>query len=254
MSRFQAASSSPSGAGESADEPLPPEQEAIVICQMMDGPLVAGEFWCVIECEWWRAWKAYVGYDVIREQLKGGGGAPLAGAMADLSLSEAEGGSGGKVGNAAPSSPSESRSSTRKGGLRSPSSGIRPYRINNRPLLGETNHELAKNITQNQHYILVPRCAWDKLVGWYGGGPELARKVVAQGEARTLIVELHPARFRVVRADVDGNPIQIEESDLADPSSGTTSAFTSTKIPPRPRSRRPPVPPSRCSSTRRGSG
>ena len=88
------------------------------------------------------------------------------------------------------------------------------------PLLGETNHELAKNITQNQHYILVPAQAWEKLVAWYGGGPSLPRKVVAQGENRTLIVELYPARFRVVRADADGNPIQIEESDLADPSSG----------------------------------
>ena len=229
MSRFQAASLSPSGAG--TEERVTPEEEASTIAGLMEHPLVKGEFWYVISCEWWRDWSSYVGFDSIREQLKSirkeGGAGAVHEAMANLSLSATSpaaspqrGASGKKVEDGEESQGDALASSSTTSKLQSPSSGIRPYRIDNRPLIGETNRDLDKRISQNEHFLLLPKDAWEKLVGWYGGGPAIPRKVVSQGENQSLIVELYPCKFLVVRADVDGNPIQIEQSDLADPSSG----------------------------------
>ena len=185
-----------------------PEEECAAVRKIMDqaesAPLVAGDTWYCVSMDWWNQWKNYVSYDTVDDDV-------VKNAMGALSLTDPAG---------SKEQESTSSSSSLSPAMRSPSYTGWPGRIKNQTLIGESPHELVKNITLNTDYLLVPEEVWTMLHANYGGGPELARNVVAKGESRQLTIELYPSKFQVVRADVDGNPISYDENDASDESGG----------------------------------
>ena len=183
------------------DGPVSAVEEAATVRRLMNQDLSVNDMWYCVAMDWWSQWKEYVGYD----------SGEICGQMSALSLAAAapETGAGG-VGSKE-SSPA----------MRSPSYTGQPGRIKNEQLIGDSANEMVKNITLDTHYVIVPEPVWKQIHAYYGGGPELGRKVVALGTSRQLKVELYPSKFQVIRADTDGNPIQnIDENDFSNENSG----------------------------------
>ncbi|KAL6062848.1 Ubiquitin carboxyl-terminal hydrolase 15, partial [Balamuthia mandrillaris] len=56
------------------------------------------------------------------------------------------------------------------------------------------------------HYTLLPKPAWKLLRQWYGGGPELERQVIAEGQGGTVKrVEVYPLNLRAKNTTKDGH-------------------------------------------------
>eukprot|EP00455_Lapot_gusevi_P009468 TRINITY_DN1423_c0_g1_i5.p1 TRINITY_DN1423_c0_g1~~TRINITY_DN1423_c0_g1_i5.p1 ORF type:complete len:919 (+),score=331.64 TRINITY_DN1423_c0_g1_i5:79-2835(+) len=84
----------------------------------------------------------------------------------------------------------------------------RPGPIDNESLQGEKALELKADLTENLDYVLLSQEQWEKLVGWYGGGPDFPRKVIAIGLQRMCQIEMYPVILQVVRADAEsGEPL-----------------------------------------------
>lgn len=70
--------------------------------------------------------------------------------------------------------------------------GDRPPQIDNTDIEGEYSGELQKNIMKNHDYITIPKEAWKRLFGWYGGGPAFKRKRIVDVQKNCNIIELYP--------------------------------------------------------------
>eukprot|EP00771_Trimastix_marina_P000793 gnl/Trimastix_PCT/1822.p1 GENE.gnl/Trimastix_PCT/1822~~gnl/Trimastix_PCT/1822.p1 ORF type:complete len:984 (+),score=295.40 gnl/Trimastix_PCT/1822:210-2954(+) len=55
-------------------------------------------------------------------------------------------------------------------------------------------------------YQLIPGPCWKKLHQWYGGGPEIARKIIKVGTFGDLQVEIFPLKLKLIRTLDDGRP------------------------------------------------
>ncbi len=89
-----------------------------------------------------------------------------------------------------------------------PSKGPQPSTIDNSSLLDPAfPADLAvirKDARENEDYELLPQKAAQLLQSWYGGGPELPRRVEHVGvRKKNTRVDLHPLRFRLIVCDPD---------------------------------------------------
>lgn len=62
-----------------------------------------------------------------------------------------------------------------------------------------TNGELPARAMEGVDFALVPRGVWERLQGWYGGGPPVERRVVTDGKGSRAVlrVEVHPYQLDV---------------------------------------------------------
>ncbi|KAG8090764.1 hypothetical protein GUJ93_ZPchr0011g27883 [Zizania palustris] len=82
----------------------------------------------------------------------------------------------------------------------------RPGAIDNTDLIDETASEVSNmeielhdTLVEGRDYILLPQHVWEKLHGWYGGGPTLPRKAINTGLSQTdLAIEVYPLRLQLI--------------------------------------------------------
>ncbi|KAG4171926.1 hypothetical protein ERO13_A12G241400v2 [Gossypium hirsutum] len=59
--------------------------------------------------------------------------------------------------------------------------------------------QLRRMLMEGQDYVLVPQGVWEKLHGWYKGGPELPRKMILQGVYhKKFDVEVYPLCLKLI--------------------------------------------------------
>ncbi|KAH7683092.1 ubiquitin carboxyl-terminal hydrolase 4/11/15 protein [Dioscorea alata] len=88
----------------------------------------------------------------------------------------------------------------------SASSPRRPPPIDNSELIydaasevSNVEMELHDTLVEGRDYILLPEEVWEKLYGWYGGGPMLPRKAISSGLSQTdLAIEVYPLRLQLL--------------------------------------------------------
>ena len=152
------------------------ELEAIIEAKnpmYSDDKIREGEEWFILSRPWWRKWEAYA----RSEQKK-----------SKQSLnSYIENSSNNDISN----------------GLNNFVSIDRPGKIDQSNILsGVTKISLCSTIYYNQDYVIVNKKVWKLLVSWYGGGPEIKRTVVKDGDRVEL--ELHPVTLRISMKSVEG--------------------------------------------------
>jgi ubiquitin C-terminal hydrolase len=137
-------------------------QQRKLIKELVEKPLQTEQVWCLIEAKWFESWKHYVDYE------------KSAVTASDAAVVEEN------------------------------PVGDHPGQIDNTPLLDERNNNNSNNTQQQDpflnkirmdvsdriHFELIPQEAYKLLQQWYGGGPEIARRVISHN--RNVIVELHP--------------------------------------------------------------
>ncbi|KAM0861203.1 hypothetical protein ACQ4PT_046041 [Festuca glaucescens] len=82
----------------------------------------------------------------------------------------------------------------------------RPGAIDNLDLLDDLASEVSSmdielhdTLVEGRDYILLPQQVWEKLHGWYGGGPTLPRKAINTGLSQTdLAIEVYPLRLQLI--------------------------------------------------------
>lgn len=84
--------------------------------------------------------------------------------------------------------------------------GDKPSIIDNTDIEGENRGQLKQNIQPNRDFIFLPKAAWDLFIEWYGGGPEIPRKVIIGKDSKPSI-ELHPPLISFMLCGNDGKLI-----------------------------------------------
>ncbi|PUZ44791.1 hypothetical protein GQ55_8G152100 [Panicum hallii var. hallii] len=82
----------------------------------------------------------------------------------------------------------------------------RPGAIDNTDLIDDAALEVSNmeieihdTLVEGRDYILLPQQVWEKLHGWYGGGPTLPRKAINTGFSQTdLAIEVYPLRLQLL--------------------------------------------------------
>lgn len=82
----------------------------------------------------------------------------------------------------------------------------RPFAIDNSDLIYDVTSEVSNveielhdTLVEGHDYILLPQEVWEKLHGWYGGGPTLLRKAINSGFSQTdLAIEVYPLRLQLL--------------------------------------------------------
>ncbi|KAG2557633.1 ubiquitin carboxyl-terminal hydrolase 5-like isoform X2 [Panicum virgatum] len=82
----------------------------------------------------------------------------------------------------------------------------RPGAIDNTDLIDDAALEVSNmeieihdTLVEGRDYILLPQQVWEKLHGWYGGGPMLPRKAINTGFSQTdLAIEVYPLRLQLL--------------------------------------------------------
>ncbi|KAH1075257.1 hypothetical protein J1N35_027585 [Gossypium stocksii] len=154
--------------------PCTPEEEKKIVTDLRNESernLKEGNLYFVISSSWFRKWERYVGID------------------GDENL----------IGNQS----SDSRH------INGTSSVVaqRPGPIDNSDIIengsdsdGKGNDiQLRRMLMEGQDYVLVPQGVWEKLRGWYKGGPELPRKMILQGVYhKKFDVEVYPLCLKLI--------------------------------------------------------
>lgn len=126
-----------------------------------------GDVYCLVSERWWREWNDYAGLERFTEYF-----APF--------------------------------ESSNQISLHSP---CRPGKIDNSELVvNEANSDeradgsiLRRDMQELQDYHLIPLEVWKKLHEWYGGGPELRRKLISAGPLyKNFIVEVYPLHLQLI--------------------------------------------------------
>lgn len=82
-----------------------------------------------------------------------------------------------------------------------------PGPIDNHPLLTHNQNSntqtLIKGLIENESYTLLPQEAWKHIVSRYGGGPEIARKVISVATYTTpkMEVEVYPLELQCLKVE-----------------------------------------------------
>eukprot|EP00743_Colponemidia_sp_Colp-15_P007324 GILK01007909.1.p1 GENE.GILK01007909.1~~GILK01007909.1.p1 ORF type:complete len:1576 (-),score=341.81 GILK01007909.1:149-4876(-) len=208
-----------------------PQREKRTVKQLLDDMrLTAGETVYVISCKWWAAWKSYVDFDsedsnthitthetVNTGQLNGSNGLRNGADGFDIDVVDMRSRThpiSNGPGNRPAMLTSLDRNPSLPKMLKQFSSvlGDRPGEIDNSDLEGESHGELKLNLVENHDYVIVPQTVWKELKIWYGGGPTLARTVIAVAlrdppSSRQTVVELYPPVLNVLLAGSDGRPV-----------------------------------------------
>jgi ubiquitin C-terminal hydrolase len=142
--------------------------------------LVEDEAWFLIEKKWFDHWCKYIGFK---------GADTLATASSSTSLSDLS----SKVASSSSSKSSAPSASTKADAALLDADGnyVRPKPINNYPILTNDRREhilkSADEIKLGRHYAIVPEQLWMGLKVWYGGGPEIRRKVVIKADGTAIL-------------------------------------------------------------------
>ncbi|WOL11391.1 ubiquitin carboxyl-terminal hydrolase 5-like [Canna indica] len=86
------------------------------------------------------------------------------------------------------------------------SSNKRPSAIDNTDLIYDASSEVSNveielhdTLVEGRDYILLPQQVWERLHGWYGGGPTLPRKAINTGLSQSdLAIEVYPLRLQLL--------------------------------------------------------
>ncbi|KAJ8458085.1 hypothetical protein OPV22_031011 [Ensete ventricosum] len=151
---------------------LSPEEERILIRDITiaaESLAKEGDTFFLISQRWWQHWLDYVNQDMTSSSVNG---SSSYGAHHHDSAS---------------------------------SSAKRPSAIDNSDLIYDATSkvsnveiELHDTLVEGRDYILLPQQIWEKLHGWYGGGPTLPRKAINTGLSQTdLAIEVYPLRLRL---------------------------------------------------------
>lgn len=151
---------------------LSPDEERIMIKDIAlaaQANIKEGDTFFLINQRWWQHWTEYVNQDQTNTSYDGS------------SLSE-------------------------HCDLANSSALKRPPGIDNSDLIDDTVSEdsgtgidIHDNLLEGRDYILLPQKVWNQLVGWYGGGPTLARKVISSGLSQTeLAVEVYALQLQLL--------------------------------------------------------
>ncbi|URE22780.1 ubiquitin carboxyl-terminal hydrolase [Musa troglodytarum] len=151
---------------------LSPEEERILIRDITiaaESLAKEGDTFFLISQRWWQHWLDYVNQDMTSSSVSG---SSSYGAHHHDSAS---------------------------------SSAKRPSAIDNSDLIYDATSkgsnveiELHDTLVEGRDYILLPQQIWEKLHGWYGGGPTLPRKAINTGLSQTdLAIEVYPLRLRL---------------------------------------------------------
>lgn len=76
-----------------------------------------------------------------------------------------------------------------------PSGTHRPGPIDNTDIVANGNQDdpqLLRTLEEGRDYVLVPQEVWERLYGWYRGGPVLPRKMISAGDSKQFSVEVFP--------------------------------------------------------------
>ncbi|XP_042222314.1 ubiquitin carboxyl-terminal hydrolase 32-like isoform X6 [Homarus americanus] len=188
--------------------------------------LTIGQFWYIINMEWWNLWLDYVnhqtpGSDSSSLSPSSHSSSPASsqcGSLKRTKLQKKSANSEGTVASDAnrcssTSSPSHSprltrRAATSPGPLLVPS---RPPAIDNSPLVEPNTSKvmlltgeggrLKRNVplVQGRDFVLVPDTLWKALQQWYGGAPALPRQVIHGRSSGEVELELYPVTLRLFR-------------------------------------------------------
>jgi len=140
------------------DQPKNIDEERDIIKKIMrEDKMKRGNTYYVISFKWWQLWCEYVGYSFDEND--------------------------------------NSHTSSDRKGLCTPS------QIDNSSLIKSTSkdaennfQELREDLQRGYDYEILPRKVWMRLIKWYGGGPEIPKKVILQSacDSRSLGVDIYP--------------------------------------------------------------
>eukprot|EP00882_Tetradesmus_deserticola_P015244 GHRQ01016235.1.p1 GENE.GHRQ01016235.1~~GHRQ01016235.1.p1 ORF type:complete len:328 (+),score=162.42 GHRQ01016235.1:579-1562(+) len=85
-----------------------------------------------------------------------------------------------------------------------------PLAIDNSSIVDNNSGDLARNLEENCHFVIVTAESWELLRSWYGGGPVVSRPAVLEGLApntKRARVMLYPIKLDVVWS---GKPTEIK--------------------------------------------
>ncbi|XP_042451811.1 ubiquitin carboxyl-terminal hydrolase 5 isoform X1 [Zingiber officinale] len=153
-------------AARSATE-LSPEEERVLIRDLTiaaEALAKEGDTFFLITQRWWQSWLDYVNQDMASNSVNG-------------------------------SHHLDSGSPSTK----------RPLAIDNSDLIYDASSEVSNvetelhdTLVEGRDYILLPQQVWEKLNGWYGGGPTLPRKAINTGLSQSdLAIEVYPLRLQL---------------------------------------------------------
>lgn len=131
---------------------------------------IVGETYYLVSLEWLRAWKSYVRLNSDEEEQV------------------------------------ESETNNR---YRSTSfkSGARPIEVKNMDLLDPDNKiRVLPNMKEGVNFEIFSKEAWNDFHKWYGGGPEIAREALVQGERVTI--EIYPKILKIFVKKANGTNIK----------------------------------------------
>lgn len=154
--------------------PSPASEKTIIAGKLLNNDkLEADENVYIISKDWWEVWRAYVHFGPEEEM--------------DFEESNNE---------YATILPLNRRKSA--------SLGDRPVAIDNADILEcEGSIRLKNGLSYKNDFIWLKKHVWEQLYEWYGGGPELQRKVLF--ENNKLTIELYPLMFYIIPLDNQGN-------------------------------------------------
>ncbi|XP_072955220.1 ubiquitin carboxyl-terminal hydrolase 5 [Typha angustifolia] len=152
---------------------LSPEEERLLIRDITvaaEAHSKEGDAFYLITQRWWQRWLDYVNQDVASTSINGF--------------------------SSHASHQHESASSI---------TPKRPSAIDNSDLIDDVTSEVSNveielhdTLVEGRDYILLPQEVWEKLHGWYGGGPTLPRKAINTGLSQTdLAIEVYPLRLQL---------------------------------------------------------
>jgi hypothetical protein len=85
-----------------------------------------------------------------------------------------------------------------------------PLEIDNSSIIDNNSGDLARNLEENCHFVIVTAESWELLHSWYGGGPVVSRPAVLEGLApstKRARVMLYPIQLQVIWS---GKPTEIK--------------------------------------------
>ncbi|KVH95216.1 Peptidase C19, ubiquitin-specific peptidase, DUSP domain-containing protein [Cynara cardunculus var. scolymus] len=142
--------------------PCTPEEERRIVKELTEKAescLKEGNLYYVVSIRWFTKWQKYVGEEISAYQFK------------ELSTDK--------------QAPPVTKASERPGPI--DNTDI----ITNEGDRDKSDLQISRLLLEGSDYVLVPQGVWEKLHGWYKGGPALPRKMIALGIQGAYTVECH---------------------------------------------------------------
>jgi ubiquitin carboxyl-terminal hydrolase 4/11/15 len=189
------------------DESIPPiSQQRTIIHNLISQRMQKSQVWCLISTKWLNWWKHYVKYDLVNNEATSDAMQQDEGATENGDNDLPEGSPPGPIDNRdLLLQPSENVISTPEYPVNDIAAGEDATVLSqdDESLEDPFVRKVREDAVDKQDYELIPKEAYQKLASWYGGGPEIARRVVSQGDNKDyLVVEVHP-HFLLVSTNKD---------------------------------------------------